>query len=27
MSNLNDERRLIIHLLGPPVERYYYASG
>jgi transposase len=27
ISNLNDERRLIIHLLGPPVERYYYASG
>ncbi|MEK9512726.1 IS1634 family transposase [Limnospira fusiformis PMC 851.14] len=27
ISNLNDERRLIIHLFGPPVERYYYASG
>lgn len=27
ISNLNDERQLIIHLLGPPVERYYYASG
>lgn len=27
ISNLNDERRLIIHLLGPPIERYYYASG
>ncbi|MBE9077604.1 IS1634 family transposase [Romeria aff. gracilis LEGE 07310] len=27
ISNLNDERRLIIHLLGPPVERYYHASG
>ena len=27
VSNLNDERRLIIHLLGPPVEHYYYASG
>ena len=27
ISNLSDERRLIIRLLGPPVERYYYASG
>ena len=27
ISNLNDERRLIIHLLGPPVERYYDAPG
>lgn len=27
ISNLNDERRLIIHLLGPPVERYYNALG
>lgn len=27
ISNLNAERRLIIHLLGPPVERYYYPSG
>ena len=27
VSNLNDERRLIIHLLGPPVERYYHAPG
>ncbi|WP_374111920.1 hypothetical protein [Phormidium yuhuli] len=27
ISNLNDERRLIIHLFTPPVERYYYASG
>lgn len=27
ISNLNAERRLIIHLLGPPVERYYTASG
>lgn len=27
ISNLNDERRQIIHLLGPPVERYYYPSG
>lgn len=24
ISNLNEERRLIIHLLGPPVEYYYY---
>ena len=27
ISNLSDERRLIIRLFGPPVERYYYASG
>jgi transposase len=27
ISNLNVERRLIIRLLGPPVERYYHASG
>jgi hypothetical protein len=27
ISNLNDERRFIIHLLGPLVERYYHASG
>lgn len=27
ISNLNDERRLIIHLLGPPVERYYYSPS
>lgn len=27
ISNLSDERRLIIHLLGPPVERYYHAPG
>jgi transposase len=27
ISNLNDERRRIIHLLGPPVERYYYAPA
>ena len=27
ISNLNDERRRIIHLLGPPVERYYHAPG
>lgn len=25
ISNLTDERKLIIHLLGPPVERYYDA--
>lgn len=25
ISNLSEERRLIIHLLGPPVERYYHA--
>lgn len=25
ISNVSDERRLIIHLLGPPVERYYDA--
>lgn len=24
---LNDERRLIVYLVEPPVERYYYASG
>jgi transposase len=27
ISNLNQERRLIIHFLGPPVERYYDAPG
>lgn len=27
ISNLNQERRLIIRLFGPLVERYYYASG
>jgi transposase len=27
ISNLSDERQLIIRLFGPPVERYYYASG
>ncbi|MEO1148897.1 MAG: IS1634 family transposase [Cyanobacteria bacterium J06638_22] len=27
ISNLSEERRLIIHLLGPPVERYYDAPG
>jgi transposase len=27
ISNLTDERRLIIRLLGPPVERYYHPSG
>ena len=27
ISNLNNERQRIIHLLGPPVERYYYAPG
>jgi len=27
ISNLNAQRRLIIHLLGPPVERYYPDSG
>jgi transposase len=27
ISNLTDERRLIIRLLVPPVERYYYPSG
>jgi hypothetical protein len=26
ISNLTDERRLIIRLLGPPVERYYHPS-
>jgi transposase len=27
ISNLSDERQLIIRLFGPPIERYYYASG
>jgi hypothetical protein len=27
ISNLSDERQLIIRLLGPPVERYYYPAG
>ena len=27
VSNLSDERGLIIRLLGPLVERYYYPSG
>jgi transposase len=27
LSNLTDERRLIIRLLGLPVERYYHPSG
>jgi transposase len=27
ISNLNDERRRIIHLLGPPVERYYHVPS
>jgi transposase len=27
ISNLSDERQLIIRLLGPPVERYYQSSG
>ena len=27
ISNLTDERQLIIRLLGPPVERYYHPSG
>ena len=27
ISNLSDERRLIIRLFGLPVERYCYASG
>jgi len=27
VSNLGDERGLIIRLLGPLVERYYYPSG
>ena len=27
ISHLSEERPLIIRLLGPPVERYYYASG
>jgi transposase len=27
ISNMTDERRLIIRLLGPPVERYYHPSG
>lgn len=26
ISNINDQRRAIIHLLGSPVERYYYPS-
>jgi hypothetical protein len=27
VSNLSDERGLIIRLFGPLVERYYYPSG
>jgi hypothetical protein len=27
ISNLTDEGRLIIRLLGPPVEHYYRLSG
>jgi transposase len=27
ISNLSDERQLIIRLLGPPVEHYYHPSG
>ena len=27
ISNLTDEGRLIIRLLGPPVEHYYHPSG
>ena len=27
ISNLTNERQLIIRLLGPPVERYYRPSG